>query len=232
MTSSQVEWSKNDEVGHLCILALSEYTKFIPDFKDPEFMYQLVSLNDEKRTAQELESLVQRLSRHLSCLEESHLPIGQDKAEMLKQCNMTNINPSELHMTKSNYVNCNQSIDALNKILFQQQLIKSNKQLSSEMIQNLQEAEPVYNTIKSKLISGQEDQHFKLINRILYKKVMVFDQESYKLCLPSFVAIDILQSEHLRNNCHLPIKTLTDRFCSLFHVPNVHEKASKVIKHA
>ena len=59
---------------------------------------------------------------------------------------------------------------------------------------------------------------------------MVFNQESYKLCLPSFVAIDILSNEHLRNNCHLPIKPLTDRFCSLFHIPNVHEKASKVLK--
>ena len=59
-----------------------------------------------------------RLTRHLSCLEESHLPIGQAKAEMLKQCNMTCINPSELPRTKSNYVNCNQSIDALNRILF------------------------------------------------------------------------------------------------------------------
>ena len=104
------------------------------------------------------------------------------------------------------------------------------QKLSSEMLRNLQEAEPVYNSIKSKLILGQDDKHFKLINKILYKKEMVFDQESYKLCLPSFVAIDILSNEHIRNNCHLPIKPLTDRFCSLFHVPNVHEKASKVIK--
>ena len=140
MTSNQVDWSKNDEVGQLSILTLSEDTKFIPEYKNPEFMCQLFSLNNEKRTAQELEALVQRLSRHLSCLEKSNLPIGQAKAEMLKQCNMANINPCELPTTKSNYVNCNQSIDALNKILFNQQLIKCNKQLSSEMIQNLQEA--------------------------------------------------------------------------------------------
>ena len=112
---------------------------------------------------------------------------------------MTNINPSELPKSKSNFVNCNQSIDALNKILFQQQLIKCNKQLSNEMLQNLQEAEPVYNSIKSKLILGQEDKNFKLVNKILYKTEMVFDQVSYKLCLPSFVAIDILSNEHLRN---------------------------------
>ena len=106
----------------------------------------------------------------------------------------------------------------------------SNKQLDSDMIQNLQQAEPIYNTIKTKLISGQGDPNFKIINKILYKKVSVFDQESFKLCLPSFVATDILRNEHLKNNSHLPIKPLTDKFCSLFHVPNVFEKASKIIK--
>ena len=131
---------------------------------------------------------------------------------------MTNINPSELHKSKSNFVNCNKTIDALNKILFQQQLIKCNKQLSNDMLQVL------------KLILGQEDKNFKLVNKILYKTEMVSDQVSYKLCLPSFVAIDILSNEHLRNNCHLPIKPLTDRFNALFHVPDVHKKASKIIK--
>ena len=116
MTSSQVDWSKDDEIVQLNILTLSENTKFIPEYKDPELMCQLVNLNDEKRTARVLESLVQRLSRHLSSLEESTLPIGQAKSEMLRKCHMTNINPSELPKSKTNFVNCNQSIDALNKI--------------------------------------------------------------------------------------------------------------------
>ena len=56
MTSSEVDWSKSDEIGQLCILTLSENTKFIPEHKDQEFMCKLLSLNDEKRTAQDLES--------------------------------------------------------------------------------------------------------------------------------------------------------------------------------
>ena len=157
MTSNPVEWSKNDEVGSLCILALSEHTHFVPEYKDPDLMHQLISLNTENRTLQDLDSLVHRLTRHLSCLQESHLPIGEARTEMLRQCNMAGVNPSELKRTKSNYVNCNSSVDALNKILFCQQLIKSNKQLDSTMIQNLQQAEPIYNTIKTKLILGQGD---------------------------------------------------------------------------
>ena len=59
---------------------------------------------------------------------------------------------------------------------------------------------------------------------------MVFDQISYRLCIPSFIAQDILTNEHLRNNGHLSIKTLTDRFDALFYVPDVHKKAAKVIE--
>ena len=56
---------------------------------------------------------------------------------------------------------------------------------------------------------------------------------SYKLCLPSFVAQDILTNltnEYLRNNHHMSIKPLTDRFNSLFYVPDIHKKAAKVIE--
>ena len=130
-----------------------------------DLMHQLISLNTENRTMQDLDSLVHRLTRHLSCLQESHLPIGKASTEMLRQCNLAGVNPSELKRTKSNYVNCNSSVDALNKILFCQQLIKSNKQLDSTMIQNLQHAEPIYNTNKTKIISGQGDPNFKIINK-------------------------------------------------------------------
>ena len=139
MTSNTIVWSKNDEVGSLCILALSEQTHFIPEYKNTDLMHQLISLNTENRTMQDLDSLVHRLTRHLSCLQESHLPIGKASTEMLRQCNLAGVNPSELKRTQSNYVNCNSSVDALNKILFCQQLIKSNKQLDSTMIQNLQQ---------------------------------------------------------------------------------------------
>ena len=127
-------------------------------------------------------------------------------------------------------VQCNESIDALNRILFCQQIIKCNGQLSSAMIENLQESEPAYCKMKLKLASGQQDQDFEVFNTVLYKKVLIFNQESYKLCLSTFLANDILQIEHLRNSQHLPIKPLTDRFSYLFYVPNLLEKASKIIK--
>ena len=98
------------------------------------------------------------------------------------------------------------------------------------MLQDLQDTEPKYVLLKSKLISGVEDKNFQLVNKILYKTEMVFDQMSYKLCLPSFIAQDILTNEHLRNNNHMSIKPLTDRFNALFYVPDVHKKAAKVIE--
>ena len=50
MTSNTIEWSKNDEVGSLCILVLSEQTHFIPEYKDTDLMHKLISLNTENRT--------------------------------------------------------------------------------------------------------------------------------------------------------------------------------------
>ena len=84
--------------------------------------------------------------------------------------------------------------------------------------------------MKFKLESGQINEDFVLINRVLYKKVLICSQESHQLCLPTFLATDILQSEHLQNSHHLQVKPLTDRFSCLFYVPNLIEKASKVIK--
>ena len=107
---------------------------FIPEYVNTELMNRLININNEDTNARELESLVQRLSRHLSNLEQSTLPIGEAKSEMIRRCHLTQINPKEMPKSKSNFVNCNKTVDALNKILFQQQLIKCNKQLSSKMI--------------------------------------------------------------------------------------------------
>ena len=101
MTSSQVEWSQNDEVGNLCIMALSEHTKFVPEYQSQDFMYKLISYNNENRTLQNLNSLVHRLTEQLSCLKESNLPLGQAKTQMLKQCNMAGVNPNVLPKTFS-----------------------------------------------------------------------------------------------------------------------------------
>ena len=79
-------------------------------------------------------------------------------------------------------------------------------------------------------MSGVVDKNFQLIDKILYKIDMVFDQVSFKLCLPAFLAQDILQNEHIRHNSHMSIKPLTDKFNALFYVPDVHRKASKVIE--
>ena len=92
------------------------------------------------------------------------------------------------------------------------------------MIQDLQDTESKYVVLKSKLVSGVVDKNFQLINKILYETDMVFDQVSYKLCLPAFVAQDILQNEHVRNNSHMSI---TDKFNALFYVPDVHRRAQK-----
>ena len=54
-------------------------------------MYKLISQNDENRTLQNLNSLVHKLTQHLSCLKESHLPIGQVKTQMLKQCTIVKL---------------------------------------------------------------------------------------------------------------------------------------------
>ena len=165
---------------------------------------------------QDLELLVNRLTRHMSSLKESQLPTGQIKAEMLRQCNMSGVDTKKLKRTKHNLVQCNETVDALNRILFCQQIVKCNGQLSSAMIENLQDSEPAYSKMKLKLTSGQKDQDFEIINKVLYKKDLIFNQESYKLCLPTFLAKDILQIEHLRNSYHLQIKPLTDRFSCLF----------------
>ena len=87
-------------------------------------MSRLIHMDDEESNAKALDCLVQRLSRHLSNLEQSTLTIREAKTAMLTRCNLSNINPKHMPKSKTNFVNCNKTIDALNKILFQQQLIK------------------------------------------------------------------------------------------------------------
>ena len=182
----------------------------MPEFKSLELMDKFMHLKNENQKMQDLELLVTRLTRHMSSLKESQLPTGQVKSEIFRQCNMVGVDAKQLKKGKNNLVQCNETINALNRILFCQQIIKCNGQLSSAMIENLQESEPTYNKIKLKLAYGQKDQDFEVINKVLYKKVLIFNQESYKLCLPTFLAKDILQIEHLRNSHHLQIKPLTD----------------------
>ena len=148
MSSNTVEWCKYDEVGVLNILTLSEQTYFVPEFKSQDIMNKLICLKDENKTRQDLELLVNMLTSHMSNIEKSQLPIGPAKTEMFRQCNMAGVDTKELKRTKSNFVQCNESIDALNRILFCQQMVKCNGQLSSAMIENLQESYPTYNKMK------------------------------------------------------------------------------------
>ena len=58
MTSNTVEWSKNEEVGSLNILTISEQTNFVPEYKNQDLMNKLMSLNNGNRTLQDLDLLV------------------------------------------------------------------------------------------------------------------------------------------------------------------------------
>ena len=95
MSSNTVEWSKFDEVGVLNILTLSEQTYFVPEFKSQDFMNKFMCLKNENKTMQDLELLVNRLTRHMSSLEQSQLPIGPAKTEMFRQCNMAGVDTKE-----------------------------------------------------------------------------------------------------------------------------------------
>ena len=83
--------------------------------------------------------------------------------------------------------------------------------LSNKMLSESQKVEPKYASLRSRIISEGEDVNFKLIDNVLYKVEKIFDQMSFKLCIPSFIALDILTNEHLKNNQHMWIKALTDR---------------------
>ena len=157
MSSNTIEWSKFDEVGVLNILTLSEQTYFIPEFKSQDFMSKIMYQKNDNKIMQDLELLVNRLSRHMSSLKESQLPTGQIKSEILRQCNLSGLDTKELKRTKHNLVQCNETVDALNKILFCQQIIKCNGKLSSAMRENLQNSEPAYSKMKFELASGQTD---------------------------------------------------------------------------
>ena len=44
---------------------------------------------------------------------------------------------------------------------------------------------------------------FCLIDDVLYKNSLVFDQIVQRLCLPSYLGREILSKLHQRNHCHL-----------------------------
>ena len=174
MSSNIVEWSKYDKVGTLNILTLSEKTSFVPEFKSLELMNKFMHLKNENQKMQDLELLVTRLTRHMSSLKESQLTTGQVKSEITRQCNIAGVDATHLKKGKNSLVQCNETINSLNRILFCQQIFKCNGQLSSAMIENLQDPEPAYVKMKLKL-SGQKDQDFELFSKVLYKKAFIFN---------------------------------------------------------
>ena len=101
MSSNTIEWSKFDEVGVLNILTLSEQTYFIPEFKSQDFMGKIMYQKNDNKMMQDLELLVNRLSRHMSSLKESQLPTGQITSEILRQCNLSGLNMKELKKAKT-----------------------------------------------------------------------------------------------------------------------------------
>ena len=64
---------------------------------------------------------------------------------------------------------------------------------------------------------------FCVINDILWKKRLIFDQIIHRLCLPSFLGREVIRKLHDRNHCHIGGTNLFQQFSENFYTPEAEK---------
>jgi hypothetical protein len=67
------------------------------------------------------------------------------------------------------------------------------------------------------LSNREEIGTFVLFEQILYKTKVIMNQTVYRLCLPNFLARDVLQKLHFKHDVHLTADNLLKMFNQTFY---------------
>ena len=230
-TSSVLSLQAGHTLGHFEILALSENTHFVPVFKSKQFMDKIQNIRNLNENRQQHHMLVEKLASCLDKLQPSNLPASEARRKVTCLTKLAGIDQTTLPKSKRGYVNNNAAINNLNKLLFQQHLARSNSRiLSASKLKEMQMTEPLFSTKFAELIDGKSDPCFEIHRGILYKTEDIFGEKAFKLCVPSFIAHDMLRQAHYKEEKHCSPKALVDMFSTMYFTPGIDKKARDCVQ--
>ena len=230
-TSSALTLQAGYTIGKFEILALSESTQFIPVFKSKQFMNKIQNVRNLNENRQQHHMLVEKLASCLDKLQPSNLPASEAKHKVAFLTELAGINQTTLPKSKRGYVNNNMVINNLNKLLFQQHLARSNSRiLSATKLKEIQVTEPLFSSKFADLVDGKQDPCFEVHKGILYKTEDIYGEKAFKLCVPSFMAQDMLRQAHYKDEKHCSAKALVDMFATMYFTPGLDKKAQDCVK--
>ena len=122
-------------------------------------------------------------------------------------------------------LNFNDLLQKLNTVLVAQYLQKENLGLSKSDLILIQESDSQLSKIKERIYKEDDnlDGKFCVVDDILWKKRLIFDQVVHRLCLPSFLGREVIQKLHNRNHCHIGGTNLHQQFGDNFYTPDAEK---------
>ena len=126
------------------------------------------------------------------------------------------INPASLPRGKNDklLLNFNDLLRKLNAVLIGQYLQKQNLSISKSDMILIQNSDSQLVKIKERIEKNDEHSNdkFCIIQDILFKNSIMFDEIVPRLCLPAFLGREVLSKLHARNHCHLGGVNLLTQF--------------------
>ena len=112
----------------------------------------------------------------------------------------------------------------LNQILLGQYVMKTGLQLSKDDLREIQTSDPTLFKIISNMEKSNLDilNKYEIVNKTLYVTTEIYGQKVYRLCLPNFLGLEVMQK--LRS--HLTPDNLLRMFNTNFYTPG----AGKIVK--
>ena len=186
-------------------------------FKLSEKITNLLSLRNNKSQNEEI----------------SHLHTNTQRQIFISQLvRKTKVSPANLPRDKKNklLLNFNELLSKLNGVLVGQYLMKNNLNISKDDMMLIQNSDMQLMKIKEKIEKNDPNLNSKfcIIQGILFKNAMVFNEIVHRLCLPDFLGREVLSKLHARNHCHLGGTNLLMQFNANFYSPQSEEWIKKL----
>jgi hypothetical protein len=240
-----VEVHKNSILGSLIIQTFSKNSTFWPQRvknEDFEKMANGFKANQNSMIRFQLSDKICEMLAEISPLfnkskqgvtaEEFSL---QDKQiTITRLVRQTGINVSLLKLNKDGSVKLDfhKMRDNLNQILLAQYVMKSGLNLTKADLREIQLSDLAYSKIitNMELSNREEIGTFVLYEQILYKTKVIMNQTVFRLCLPNFLARDVLQKLHFKHDVHLTADNLLNMFNQTFYAAESGKIVNSILK--
>ena len=163
----------------------------------------------------------------------SHLHTNTQRQVFISQLvKKAKINPANLPRDKKDklLLNFNDLLSKLNGVLIGQYLMKQNLSISKDDMVLIQNSDLQLMRIKERIANNDQNLNdkFCIIQDILFKNSIVFNEVVHRLCLPNFLGREVLSKLHAQNHCHLGGANLLMQFNTNFYSPKSEEWIKKL----